>query len=408
MKNRISSLFGIFIVLLFTQCNTLKYANFDEKMMNIGVSTERFKEEIPIIVKKNRIYMKVNIQNKDYTFMVSTTARYSVIDSLLAQKLNAPVLYNVPVNVSDRNKPEKFVKIPELKIGNVTFSDVPCYAYNKQNEENCNCNCGEEPLPVDGYIGVNMLKEIIWQFDYKNQKAILCSHQDSLKFASDKKVLQLNAYDNFYSLPLRVNQNYITDLRINTENSVDFQLSERLVGQNKTISPKHITYYYINEKNKNRTDSFRLRCVNNMEISNKLQIKTALISSDSSKYNQMGVGFLSQFVCTFDFKKSELILSDYKENPKEASFGYYIAYEADKVIVHSLVKNTAPYLAGLKIRDHVVRINNQELENITKVQLEQLEDVYKQDEVKISIKRDGKVLDFTFPKIYLIDLLTGK
>jgi C-terminal processing protease CtpA/Prc len=52
----------------------------------------------------------------------------------------------------------------------------------------------------------------------------------------------------------------------------------------------------------------------------------------------------------------------------------------------------------LKINDHVVKINDLDVEKITKEEYCNLGDLYKNDELKITVKRDGKLFEFTLKR----------
>jgi PDZ domain len=409
MKNTIFAALGIFTVLFFTHCSTPNYTRLDKKMMNIGVLPVNFKQEIPIEVINNLLYVKVNIQGSDYTFLISTDYKYSLIDSTLAKKIQTtPILKDSYENEKGEKSTFQCVNISKMSIGNIDFSEVGCGMDNLNQE----CNC-KKPKHIDGVLGVGFLSKAVWQFNYKSKKAIICNHQDSLRFAPDKKVLPFRTgaeddedrdgvpepFVNF-----RVDQNYIGEIYINTSNCADFYIPNRLAQQSKAIKSKYLLLYGLPDDKDKLMDSSKIRLIKNVSIGDNLNINSTLLSSGSRDFNQIGGGFLSQFVCTFDWSKSQLVLSDYQPKAKESSFGYYVIYKNGKIIVHSLIKNTAPERAGLQIGDEVTSINHQDLSNVSQEQYELLDDVYNKDEVKISIKRGEKILDFTFPKVYLEDL----
>jgi hypothetical protein len=94
---------------------------------------------------------------------------------------------------SQKNKAKQILSvIPSLRLGNMEFRNIACLAIDlKAMSTAC--------FGIDGFIGANLLSELIWQFDYANKEAI--ASRDITAFGVDTFDLALAFHEDNKKTP---------------------------------------------------------------------------------------------------------------------------------------------------------------------------------------------------------------
>jgi hypothetical protein len=245
------------------------------------------------------------------------------------------------------------------------------------------------------------MAKAIWQIDYPNQKITIVSHQDSLPPQKHKKTIAFNS-DFGYGMgrpivSLRANNNYLCDAVINTSNCNGIWLHSSLI-KHTTAELKSVKGYYLrNPALENKVDTFKNFLVPALNIGGQLNVNDLLIGSYQHEQSTIGYGFLKNYVVTFDWKKQQIAFSKMKEYNHE-TFGYYIQWANDKVIIYNILQNSPAEKAGLRLSDHIININGQDLSNPTRSDYCNLKNPYLDSEIHLTVKRGTEILQFTIPK----------
>jgi len=161
--------------------------------LNKGAANQKnYYTTIPYRELKSKVIVQCSINGKPYNFIVDTGAAMSITPKVF-KELHPNVITSV--QVSDQAgmiDSLQIVSLKNIKLGDVTFSDVPSMVVKDAEIFDC--------FSVDGLIGSNLLRNSIIQFSSKTHTIILTDDAKKLslksKFASgmDLSPIQSNPF----------------------------------------------------------------------------------------------------------------------------------------------------------------------------------------------------------------------
>ncbi len=148
------------------------------KTLNKGkVIQKNYNVSVPYKDVSGLIIIEVLINGNAYDFIVDTGA-VSAISQKLYNELG--LNSNAGLDIGDSSNLRqnmKLVTLPPVKVGDITFKDVPAVVADNNYFFQC--------LGIEGFIGSNMLRNSVVKFSYKDKTV---SFTDKLKnFSTDKK-----------------------------------------------------------------------------------------------------------------------------------------------------------------------------------------------------------------------------
>lgn len=145
----------------------LLYLNKDSIMANYlikagNVEQKEFKKEIPFVSSDEFILIKVEIEGKQYNFILDTGA-LNVVSEELAKELDIETI-SKSNGISSTGKPNeiKLAKLPNVKIGGIDFNNTATAIIDFKKQFPC--------LKIDGLIGSNLMKLAVWEVNNENKK----------------------------------------------------------------------------------------------------------------------------------------------------------------------------------------------------------------------------------------------
>lgn len=162
------------IILLILITNPI----FGQKInLNRGeINAEDYFEEIHFEFVKNKIIIPLKINGKTYKFILDTGAP-NVISNELYELLNPKFIDTIPIyDASEKKEILKLVSIEKIEIGDLEFVNTATLVQDFGSDNPLKC------FGLDGFIGSNMLRNSIIQFDLENKK---------VRITDDKKKLNL-------------------------------------------------------------------------------------------------------------------------------------------------------------------------------------------------------------------------
>jgi predicted aspartyl protease len=162
------------IILLFFVANQ----TFGQKVnLNQGeIIVEDYLEEIDFEFLRNKVIVPVKINEKTYRFILDTGAP-NIISKELDEVLNPKIIDTIPIyDASEKSEKLKLVLIEKIELGNLEFVNTATLVQDFGSDNPLKC------FGIDGFIGSNMLRNSIIQFDLKNKK---------LRITDNKKKLNL-------------------------------------------------------------------------------------------------------------------------------------------------------------------------------------------------------------------------
>jgi predicted aspartyl protease len=166
---------------------------FGRKLVNGGeVVMQARTERVALEITNDLLFCQVVIEGRPYKFILDTGAP-TVISMELYEALGLKEERALRVVDSQKNKAKQIISvIPSLRLGNMEFRNIACVAIDlKAMSTAC--------FGIDGFIGANLLSELIWQFDYANKEAI--ASRDITAFGVDTFDLALAFHEDNKKTP---------------------------------------------------------------------------------------------------------------------------------------------------------------------------------------------------------------
>ena len=166
---------------------------FGRKLVNGGeVVMQARTERVALEITNDLLFCQVVIEGRPYKFILDTGAP-TVISMELYEALGLKEERALRVVDSQKNKAKQILSvIPSLRLGNMEFRNIACVAIDlKAMSTAC--------FGIDGFIGANLLSELIWQFDYANKEAI--ASRDITAFGVDTFDLALAFHEDNKKTP---------------------------------------------------------------------------------------------------------------------------------------------------------------------------------------------------------------
>jgi len=315
--------------------------------------TKEVSESIPFYYSyTGHILVDIVVNNKTYPFLVDSAAGTVVFDNFLQSN---PLELIGSMNILDGNGkliPSKVYHLKQLQLGSSQFKNM---YVNHIPKFPLTCSGG-----IFGILGRDIMKLLIWQFDFKNQNINLFLTKNQLPIAKNSFIIPIKKSTTTAQLYLqaKVDSMLIDDITIDTGsngflslNSEDFENTYHKRTKIKGIGSIGLGGASTKETFYSKVNKFCLQdvCVNNLDLD---------ISKNSSKL--IGLGFFKNFLTTINWKDQELTLSPYdKQNFQFKSFGLKMRYEeeGEVLIVKSLTEDSPPDSLGIELGDTIQSIN---------------------------------------------------
>jgi predicted aspartyl protease len=135
--------------------------NFDQGSVN---SKEYF-EEIKYELVLGNIIIPVSINGMNYRFLLDTGAP-NIFSSTILKENNLGIGDSIKISdANDVKETMKYVKVPQLKIGNLTFENQVGLVYDFKENNLFKCY----NYNIDGFIGSNLFRKSILKINGQNQ-----------------------------------------------------------------------------------------------------------------------------------------------------------------------------------------------------------------------------------------------
>lgn len=309
--NKLTSHFFYIFILNF---NIIFCQNNVVNLNSGGVNTENYFVKIPYKEINGKIIIDVNINNKEYKFIIDTGAP-TIITEKLKKEINPNVIGNIEIiDQSGLKDNVEVVNLFEISIGNLSFHSIPTIV---TNDSKILFDCFE----VDGYIGSNLLRNSTLQINAKEKYIIICDDSEILKIQkkNSKEILLSHSQSNpFVEIELKKGKRTIKEkVLIDTGDNGFYQIAFSTLEQIK--NHKVINFisnsigsnsFGFNGKSKDENNfliNIPILNINNIELKN---VKSKTTYAESSR---IGSEILNLGILTIDYKNKKINLEPYDE-----------------------------------------------------------------------------------------------
>jgi len=346
------------------------------------------------------ILIDVNIEHKNYIFMLDTGA-FSVVPSSFLE-LNILTKYDEIVKTVDASghiKELELYKLKNLNIQEIEFQNFSVIVDDFTQQFPLSC------LKFDGILGYNFLQNIILSIDYQHSFITL---SDTFLKPKLSKIIKLKiGENNAPEFQLQVDKkSYWIGLDTGKNDGLMIGNEELIQTlQKRETFIERITGTFSSDFNGVNKHSFIDKyLLENFTIDKKILIKSYIIFHEKNSLNIAGNEFLANFKMTVDLKRKKLYLESIKDDIQEnykKSFGFLTFWsEEKKLFISAITQDTPAYNSKLKIGDKIMSINELDTLGFSKEEyckhslLSKKVMLYSEDDTELSIivKRDGKLI----------------
>ncbi|MCL5246597.1 retroviral-like aspartic protease family protein [Cellulophaga sp. 20_2_10] len=178
------------ILILISSCATSKAVKyFKEGKTKQGA----FKVTLPFEVKNGWIIIPVEINNKNYNFLLDTGTP-TLVSKELAQSLNLKVIDSVNVSdVFNKKQTNKYTRIETIQIGKIDFIETVALI------NDFNSVPIWSSLNIDGFIGSSLMQHAVWDIDFNNKQITITDNESKLSLP--EKIIENKLFIGYAGIP---------------------------------------------------------------------------------------------------------------------------------------------------------------------------------------------------------------
>jgi predicted aspartyl protease len=346
-----------FILLAFLLSNSTlsQEINFSQGKLN----QKSYYEEVNFEIVMQKIIIPVNINNKEYKFLLDTGAP-NLISRTVYNELQTEVKKNISVLDANNKKQEmSLVSVSSIKINSLNFENTVALLSDINNHPILKC------YKIDGFIGSNLLQNSIIKISLKDKKIIITDNITKLNTQAKPTKLKLvnQQKSPFIKLDfLGKNSSKGTEFALldtgmdgfydisNRANNV-FQKEEIITQLAGSKGVSDIGLFGVNESNEQQLVHVHKMKINSTSFEN---IITETTDDDNSR---IGLDLLKYGDVIIDFKNKKF----YFEAEKEVVINKKIpiistSFKDEKIIVGHVWDKE--YKDKINFEDEIIRIDN--------------------------------------------------
>jgi len=380
-----------------TSCVLLRQKTFRKSLKTSALTSRNFQDSFKFsLTNWILIKAKLNGTQQEQTFILDT---------------GSPCTYSFKTSDALNLKTKKLMRLGSYKtdygfadaqIGNIAYQNLQFLAMDAMLFE---------WQKVSGIIGVNAMQNSIWEINFR----------DTIITISDTLTNFRNVTDAFKTKfkPFSEQQTPVVKLTINDKDTVnafidtgepgfikfnsDFDISNLKANQPEAIKT---AYYDINDQGKKlkkksiyEIDYIKLNSlrIGDFKLDSSIVEKISLYNGK----NLVGLGFLKNFIVTLDFKNYDLYLKPLEKAhfpTNISSYGFECFKSKGVLEVDYIYKGSLAEQLGIKCGDKIIKINNQDINDIDKDTFKSLSDHFPSDK-KIVITFKDKDKEITLKKV---------
>ena len=349
--------FGVLIWLL-AGCSQGRLYQF----LNEGdVSPRTFASEIPFERTLGLIIIEVQIEGRDYRFLLDSGAP-NILDESLASRLGIAGKRKWKVtDGSGSSRKLSFALLDSISIGGITFRKTAAAIADLQEVPELKC------LNIDGFIGANLMRQAVWQIDFEQERIRIVSSGDSLK-ASGSGI----------EVPFVMTPQGTPYIQLVGDRDTFPRITLDL-GSNSSIEAPR-SYYYTRKQLNKAVQSFGANEANlygkkadtsYLSFFQQVQLGDSLLGSfpvsfeGEGKEGYIGTRFLQSFLLTLDWNKRVVIFTPVRRalDTSLETFGFSASFDGGEMRVAAIMRGGPADVQDLRIGDRILFLNGQDFIN---------------------------------------------
>jgi hypothetical protein len=387
MTKLYNSLLGLVLIFTINVYGQNK-AQTIEELLKLGVLNmgNDSIESLPIFYQKANVpFIKVVIDGKEYFFLFDTGASGCLISEEIG--INSKIENSIPIFDDSGNETKANAVLKNIKIGSGSFNNILCLTGNTKRLSELGC------VKIDGIIGANLLMLCNWEIN---------PVEETISFSKTAFKRKLNSFEfdiefTNNQLPL-INFNY-DDITFYT--LIDFGYSDYFELNNEILK-KSNKYRKLNKNIGIGQHSLTINSINEEKIYNlvidTLKNGNAYLSNIPTMINnskpKLGSSLLKRYIISYNtFDKKFIFTPISYDTSAHISYSVKLGLnEASELIIIFVWQDKFTKKAGLKIGQKIVKIDNQEYNQLSYSQLCELKNkLDSQNKFTISVQKGNKI-----------------
>ncbi|WP_317899880.1 retropepsin-like aspartic protease [Aurantibacillus circumpalustris] len=342
------------LLVFLSGCAILKTA----KLMKAGsVRETTFKTEVPFEMRYGLIVLKVTIHGKEYSFLLDTGAP-NVISKKLAQQLGIKTVTSRKAGDSQGNKSSLgFTSIDSIGIGGLQFLSTGAAIADLEHSSEIAC------FHLDGFIGANLMRKAVWQFDYERNIITITNDRHSLIIPSNALTIKFKqALSGTPRVDLQLNGQIEGSVGIDLGSNGDFNCSEETFKTLKKKDSLNYSYTYgfgsSGLYGRGGQDTSWHAIISTIQMDS-LKLFNQVVTFRKKAAKIVGTNFFRNYRLIFDWSLNELTLIPVKpyENTTEKSFLFSFILKDQQVFIGSTHYKENEGFESLKLGDQVLEMD---------------------------------------------------
>lgn len=313
-------------------------------LSTLNCLTAQIIDTIPFTKTVGLMKVPVQINGEIYSFIFDTGAEGCAIRSDLIDELNASWVKEEPLYDSHNNESmQSIYKLDSVQLGNKTFNDVHMLSFPNNPIFTC--------LEIDGIIGVNIIEQCKWIFDFGNEFIGIIEMDFDL------------IHENFLSLPFFIEGlRPIISLEIGNK-TIDFLFdSGATTSDIDSVSVEAVKENILKSYKQIRETSGAIT-VNYKNEGDRIFVKANISSDYLAEFNTISIGenkignrFWNGNQVYLNWKEQKLALR-ITNDARNKYFGIAFKIKDTSIVVSSLLDTEQMGKHQINIGDRVLSIN---------------------------------------------------
>ncbi len=352
----------LLLIPAFVGCKAIKTIKLFKKG---EVAQQEFKAEVPFEFRLGLIILKVQIDGKTHEFVLDTGAP-NVISRQLAAELNIkPTVSQKAKDSQGGNSDLGFAQIPDIVIGGIHFTNTGTAIADLKQSTEVGC------LNIDGFIGSNLMKKAIWQFDYQKKIITITNTKNNLEIPASAKVIPFKQQitgtpmiDIFYNGA--VDKNVTFDLGSNG----NFGSSNKVLKEVKKQGKINTNYGTGNNDSglfgQSAADTVTYGIVPEVKFGD-LTLQSQVVSFTEKKARTIGTKIFENYRLIIDWTAEEITMIPVKEFDfaQLKTFGLSPQFKDNKLYIGFIYHGSNTEQQGIAIGDQILEVNGKDIRTCT-------------------------------------------
>lgn len=397
MRNNLSIYIALVIVVFLTSCQKIKIIK-----AHGSVDQEEFTVTFPFELRQGVIVMEVNLKGKPFEFILDTGG-FNLIDKKIAEEIDLKGKTSIDIPDSNGNERDvPLLKLDQMEIAGINFLGTGTGIVDFEDLNAVGC------LELKGMIGSNLMQNAIWEIDYQKQEITITHSMETLDIPSTSYAVPFTT-GTFKSpnVDLFLNGQIENKVEIDLGSTGTFSLAQSTLDKltlTNTVSGTGL--YKAGVYGYGNPETLNFATIDQLSLGN-LNFTNQLVNFKAEGTSTIGNDFLKNYRVIFNWFENEITLipAITPETPSLETFGIKPIFNDKKPLIGFIYENSSAAASGLKITDELIKVNGQNIQNISQSEWCDVKNQFYQPTknlISITVQRGREVLNFELKKSKLL------